>query len=126
RDSENILMIDISQDDFGEKISSSRRILTERNIREVAELYHQFRDKKKLTENGLLAKIVSQAEIKENNFILVPARYLSQNEIELTPKEIDEKLLKTAGKLRDLINQQDNYHQELKKLLEEIEEEIKE
>jgi len=119
-------MVDISQDDFGEKISSSQRILTEKNIREVAELYHQFRDKEKLVENGILAKIVSQKEIKENNFILVPARYLSQNEIELTPKEIDEKLLKTTLKLRDLVNQQDNYHQELKKLLEEVEKEIEE
>ena len=126
REKKNILMVDISQDDFGEKISSSQRILTERNIREVAELYHQFRDKEKLVENGILAKIVSQKEIKENNFILVPARYLSQNEIELTPKEIDEKLLKTTLKLRDIINQQDNYHQELKKLLEEVEKEIEE
>ncbi|CAG8833334.1 23806_t:CDS:2, partial [Racocetra persica] len=126
RENESVLMIDISQDDFGEKISSSQRILTEKNIREVAELYHQFRDKKKLTENGLLAKIVSQEEIKESNYTLVPARYLSQDEVELTPKEIDEKLLKTTLKLRDLINQQDNYHQELKKLLEEVEGEIKE
>ncbi|CFW92689.1 putative Site-specific DNA-methyltransferase (Adenine-specific) [endosymbiont DhMRE of Dentiscutata heterogama] len=126
RENESVLMIDISQDDFGEKISSSQRILTEKNIREVAELYHQFRDKKKLPKNGLLAKIVSQEEIKESNYILVPARYLSQSEIELTPKEIDEKLLKTTLKLRDLINQQDNYHQELKKLLEEVEGEIKE
>ncbi|CAG8644546.1 9997_t:CDS:2 [Racocetra persica] len=126
RENKNILMIDISQDGFGEKVSSSQRILTEKNIREVAELYHQFRDKKKLTENGLLAKIISREEIKESNYILVPVRYLSQNEIELTPKEIDEKLLKTTLKLRNLINQQDNYHQELKKLLEEVEGEIKE
>jgi type I restriction enzyme M protein len=118
-------MIDISSDEFGEKISSSRRILTDKNIQEVAEIYHQFQNKEKLAENGLLAKIVSLEEIEENNFILVPARYLSQNEIELTPEEIDEKLLKTTNKLRDLITQQDNYHQELKKLLVEVEEEIK-
>ena len=117
-------MIDISQDDFGEKISSSQRILTDKNIQEVAELYHQFLNKKKLTENELLAKIVSPEEIKENNFILVPARYLSQNEIELTPQQIDEKLLNLTTKLKNLINQQDNYHQELKKLLAEVEEEI--
>src|SRR4051794_2922603 len=71
RDREDILMIDISSDDFGEKISSSRRILTEKNIQEVAELYHKFISQQELPENGLLAKIVSQAEIKENNYILV-------------------------------------------------------
>ncbi|CAH1769045.1 342_t:CDS:2, partial [Entrophospora sp. SA101] len=114
-----VLMVDISQDDFGEKISSSQRILTEKNIQEVAELYHQFLNQQELPENGLLAKIVSQAEIKENNYILVPARYLSQNEIELTPEEIDKRLLETTRELEDLINQQDKYHQELKKLLAE-------
>jgi len=124
RTEQNLLMIDISQDDFGEKISSSQRILTDKNIQEVAELYHQFLNKKKLTENKLLAKTISPEEIKENNFILVPARYLSQNEIELTPQQIDEKLLNLTTKLKNLINQQDNYHQELKKLLAEVEEEI--
>ncbi len=118
-------MVDISQDDFGEKISSSRRILTDKNIRDVAELYHQFFNQQEFPENELLAKMVSQAEIKENNYILVPARYLSSNEIELTPEEIDEKLLQTTSELEDLINQQDKYHQELKKLLEEVKKEIK-
>ncbi|CAI2186293.1 2572_t:CDS:2 [Funneliformis geosporum] len=111
--------------DFGEKISSSQRILTEKNIQEVAELYHRFLNNQELPENGLLAKIASQAEIKENNYILVPARYLSQNEIELTPEEIDKKLLETTSELEDLINQQDKYHQELKKLLVEVKKEIK-
>src|SRR2546429_3078174 len=120
RENEKVLMIDISQDDFGKKISSSQRILTEKNIQEVAELYHQFINHQQLSQNGLLAKIVSHEEIKENNYILVPARYLSQNEIELTPEEIDKKLLETTSELEDLINQQDNYHQELKKLLAEV------
>ena len=117
-------MIDISQDDYGEKISSSQRILTEKNIQEVAELYHQFLNRSEIPQKGLLAKIVSPAEIKENNYILVPARYLSQNEIELTPEEIDKKLLETTSELEDLINQQDKYHQELKKLLSEVKKEI--
>ena len=76
-------MIDISQDDFGEKISSSQRILTEKNIQEVAELYRQFLGNQELSKNGLLVGIVSEEKIKEGNYILVPARYLSQNEIEL-------------------------------------------
>jgi type I restriction enzyme M protein len=125
REGEKILMVDISQDDFGEKISSSQRILTEKDIQEVAGLYHQFLNNQEFPENGLLAKVVSQAEIKENNYILVPARYLSQNEIELTPQEIDKKLLETTSELEDLINQQDKYHQELKKLLAEVKKEIK-
>jgi type I restriction enzyme M protein len=125
RENKNVLMIDISQDDFGEKISGSQRILTEKNIKDVASIYHKLQKNQELPKNGLLAKIVSQEEIKENNFILVPARYLSQNEAELTPQQIDEKLLELTSELEDLINQQDNYHQELKKLLSEVKEEIK-
>src|SRR3954465_9019986 len=71
RENEKVLMVDISQDEFGEKVSSSQRILTENNIQEVAELYHQFLNQSELSQKGLLAKIVSPAEIKENNFILV-------------------------------------------------------
>src|SRR5947209_20476076 len=118
-------MVDISQDDFGEKISSSQRILTENNIQNVAEVYHEFLDKQELPKNGLSAKVVSKEEIKENNYILVPARYSSQNEIELTPQQIDEKLLELATELEKLISQQDNYHQELKNLLAEVKKEIK-
>ncbi|CAH1755736.1 9164_t:CDS:10 [Entrophospora sp. SA101] len=101
RENEKVLMVDISQDDFGEKISSSQRILTEKNIKEVTELYHQFLNQSELPQNGLIAKIISQAEIKENNYILVPARYLSSNEIELTPQQIDEKLLETTRMNRE-------------------------
>ena len=117
-------MIDISQADFGEKISSSQRILTEKNIKDVAELYHQFLNNQEFSKNGLPAKSISKEEIKENNYILLPVRYLSQKEIELTPQQIDEKLLKLTTELKDLIGQQDNYHQELKKLLKEIQKEI--
>src|SRR4051812_37568386 len=118
-------MVDISQDDFGEKISSSQRILTEKNIQEIAEVYQKFRENQEIVKSCLLAKVVSKEEIKDNNYILVPARYLSQDEIELTPQQIDEKLLKLTSELENLIGQQDNYHQELKKLLEEVKKEIK-
>ncbi|CAG8554532.1 7388_t:CDS:2 [Ambispora gerdemannii] len=82
---------------------SSRRILTDKNIQDVAEVYHKFQESRELPENGLLAEVVSPEEIKESNYILVPARYLSQNEIELTPQQIDEKLLKLTTELENLI-----------------------
>src|ERR1700748_367558 len=117
-------MIDVSQDDFGEKISSSQRILNEKNIQEVAEVYQKFITGQELPKNQLLAGIVSAEKGRENNYILVPGRSLSQNEIELTRQQIDKKLLELSRELEDLINQQDNYHQELKKLLTEVKKEI--
>jgi len=116
-------MIDISQDDFGEKISSSQRELTNQNIQEVSAIYHQLLNHHPLSPK-LPAKIIPLTEIKENNYILVPARYLSPNETDLTPQQIDQKILTLTTKLKTLINQQDLYHQDLKKLLAEVEEEI--
>ncbi|CAG8633812.1 12545_t:CDS:1 [Ambispora leptoticha] len=125
RENNGILMIDISSDEFGEKVSSSERRLTEKEIKNVSRIYQEFHQKGSIEKSTIIpARVVFPTEIREKNYILVPTRYLSQNEIELTPEEIDKKLLETTSELEDLITEQDKYHQELKKLLADIKKEI--
>ncbi|CAG8513241.1 876_t:CDS:2, partial [Racocetra persica] len=119
-----ILMIDISSDEFGEKVSNNERRLTEKEIKNVSQIYQDFRQKGFIEKSNIPARVVLPNEIRENNYILVPARYLASNQKDLTPEEIDQKLLKTTQELEDLITEQDKYHQELKKLLAEIKKEI--
>nr|CAG8551390.1 15251_t:CDS:2 [Entrophospora candida] len=106
-------------------LSSSERRLTEKEIKNVSQIYQEFHQKGSIEKSTIIpARVILPTEIKEKNYILVPTRYLSQNEVELTPEEIDKKLLKTAGELEELISEQDKYHQELKKLLAEVKKEI--
>lgn len=118
-----VLMIDISQDNFGEKKKGGERILTEKNIQQISEVYHSFR-KGKWEKSDIPAVIVSHQEIEKNNFILVPSRYLSASEEKLTSEEIDEQLLKNTTELEELVQEQDKYHQELKDLLAKIKKEV--
>jgi len=125
RKNNGILMIDISSDKFGEKVSSSERILTEKEIKNVSQIYQEFHEKDSIKKSTIIpTRVVLLTEIKEKSYILVPTRYLSQDEVELTPKEVDKKLLETASELERLIGEQDKYHQELKKLLAEVKKEI--
>ncbi|CAG8442418.1 3958_t:CDS:2 [Ambispora leptoticha] len=130
RKTDEVLMIDISQEDFGEKItkqkkSDKERILTSRDIKKVTQVYQKFLKERKIA-NYLPSRIVSQKEIEENYYILVPTFYLKAKEIKLTQKEINRKLLSTTEELEKLIEEQDNYHKQLRELLKELKKEIDE
>jgi type I restriction enzyme M protein len=124
REQENVLMIDISQDEFGQKLSSSKRILTKDGIKLVADLYQEFRQNGKINSTIFPAKVVEKEQIINNNYILVPVRYFSTNDNDLMPQEVDQRLLETTKELENLIDQQDQYHQELRELLKKIKQEI--
>lgn len=130
RKTDEVLMIDISQEDFGEKIikrkkSDKERILTSHDIEKVTKVYQKFLKERKIA-NSLPARIVSQKEIEENNYTLVPAFYLEPKEVKLTQKEINRKLLSTTEELEKLIEEQDNHHKQLRKLLKELKKETDE
>lgn len=128
RKTDEVLMIDISQEDFGEKIikqkkSDKERILTSHDIEKVTQVYQKFLKERKIA-NSLPSRIVSQKEIEENYYILVPTFYLKPKEIKLTRKEVNRKLLSTTQELEKLIEEQDNYHKQLRELLKELKKEV--
>ncbi|CAG8729481.1 16096_t:CDS:1, partial [Racocetra persica] len=125
RETSKVLMIDVSQEDFGEKVSSKERTLNKEDINQISEVYHSFRKSGELKKNSIPAAIVSREEIEKNNFVLAPSRYLPDSQEELTPEEIDKQLLETTAELEELVKEQDKYHQELKTLLAEIKKELK-
>ncbi|CAG8627317.1 10833_t:CDS:2 [Cetraspora pellucida] len=125
RETGKVLMIDVSQDDFGEKTSSKERKLNEEDIKRISEVYRTFWKSGELKKNNIPAVIVSREEIEKNNFVLAPSRYLPDEQEKLTPEEIDKQLLETTAELEALIKEQDKYHRELKNLLAEIKKELK-
>jgi type I restriction enzyme M protein len=121
---ESILMIDATNDNFGKKLKSNERILETEDILKISNIYRNFKDKKEIDFDLILkSKIITKEEIEINNYNLSPLRYID-NEISYTKETIDKELIEKVNQLEKLINQQEDYHKELKKLLISLKTEI--
>jgi type I restriction enzyme M protein len=77
-----VLFIDARE--MGTMISRKQKELTENDIEAIAEIYHHWRekDKQQYSDVAGLCKSATVEEIRKNNYILTPGRYIDFKEVE--------------------------------------------
>jgi len=108
-----ILFIDARE--LGVMISRKQKELSEIDIAKIADTYHKWRSKEQFADYKDIAGFCKSAniqDIRKNNYILTPGRYIDFKEVEQDGIEFNEKMQKLTSmlseqmaKAKDLDNQ---------------------
>ncbi len=100
--SNQILFIDARE--IGRMISRKQKELTEEDISRIGEIYHSWRSKEweqKYKDVSGLCKSVPIEDIRNNNFVLTPGRYIEFKEEEDDGVAFEEKMKKLTSELKE-------------------------
>ncbi len=103
--SNQILFIDARE--VGRMISRKQRELQDEDISSIGEIYHSWREKdweKKYEDIPGLCKSASIEEVRNNNYILTPGRYIEFKEEEDDRVEFEEKMKVLTSALKKQMN----------------------
>lgn len=116
-----ILFIDARE--LGTMISRRQKELTDDDIKKVGNIYHNWRNKEwkdKYKDIPGLCKAAKLDEVKKNNYILTPGRYIDFKEIEDDGIAFEEKMKKLTATLGEQMNKAKALDEEIKKNLKKI------
>lgn len=93
-----VLFIDARK--LGTMESRKLRVLTDDDIKKIADTYHEWRNHDGKYEDVLgFAKSASMEKIVENDFVLTPGRYVGSAEAEVDDEPIDDKIARLKHEL---------------------------
>ena len=104
---------------LGKMESRTRKVLDEEDIKKIADTYNSFVEGTLEEEKGFCA-IATTEEIKEQDYILTPGRYVGIEEKVDDGESFDEKMLKLTSELSDLFKKSNDLENEIRKNLKEI------
>jgi len=106
---------------MGEMIDRRHRVLTDKEINKIASTYHAYRG-----ENGEykdipgFCKEATTEDIKENDYILTPGRYVGFEEVEEDFEVFEEKMKKLTKELSESFEESKKLEKEVRKNLKSI------
>ncbi|NMB29690.1 MAG: SAM-dependent DNA methyltransferase [Clostridiaceae bacterium] len=104
---------------IGHMIDRAHRDLSNEDIDRVAGTYKDFVDGKDVQELGF-AHVADLEEIKENNFVLTPGRYVGLEEVEDDGELFEEKMERLTSELSELFEESHRLEALIKEQLGEI------
>ena len=104
---------------LGKMEDRNLRILEKEDIKKIADTYNYFVEGTLEEEKGFCA-IATTKEIKEQDYILTPGRYVGIEEKVDDGESFDEKMLKLTSELSDLFKKSNDLENEIRKNLKEI------
>ena len=110
--------------ELGTMVSRKLRELTEEDIQQLAQTYHQYQEGTLEEEKGY-SKIATLDNIKEQDYILTPGRYVGFKPEEDDGIPFEEKMKTLTTELGELFEESDKLKIEIKKSLKEIGYDIK-
>lgn len=115
---DNVLMVS-SKGLQGEMINKTLREISESEINNIAYLYEKHLKSENISIDGI-AKSVSLDNIKENDYSVVPGRYVGHKEQVVDKKAIKEEVITLTNELNLLLNEFNNLLPELNEAIEKI------
>ena len=112
-----ILFVDAQN--LGEMVSKRLRELTEDDIRRIANAFRTFREGSLMEEKGFCA-VRTLADVKEQDYLLTPGRYVGIAESKDDEEPFEEKMERLTSELRSLLEESHRLEEEIKKLLGHI------
>jgi len=119
-----VLFIDARK--LGVMVDRRHRQLTPEDIKKIADTYHAWRgepiDEQKIEYTDVLGfcKTAKLEEIRKQNHILTPGRYVGCEEEEEDPEEFEEKIKKLTAELAEQMHEGIKLDEEIRKNLESI------
>ena len=105
-----VLLVDA--ENFGAMINRRIRELTNDNINKIAELYHDFVHGNLNNINGL-CYMANLDEIKENDYVLTPGRYVGNLNDSLSSEELEEKINELISSIKNDFDKSRNLEEEI-------------
>jgi type I restriction enzyme M protein len=116
---DEVLFIDASE--IGYMRDRTHREFTEEDIKKIANIYHNWKKKDgKYEDVKGLCKSSTLEEIKDNNWVLTPGRYVGIPEIEDDGISYEEKMTKLVKELKEQMEESKELDEKIKKSLEEV------
>ncbi len=116
-----VLFIDARE--LGTMISRRQRELTDADIERVSNIYHKWKGKSFDTEYKDIAGLCKSADIQDirkNNYILTPGRYIDFKEVEEDPDVFDKKMKRLTLTLKEQIQKANELDEAIKENLAKI------
>ncbi|PFA68761.1 DNA methyltransferase [Bacillus sp. AFS015802] len=105
----------------GSLVSRKQRALAEEEIEEISKIYHDFKfEEVKVEDIPGFCKVVTQDEVKNNDYKLSPGIYVGAEELEDDGEPFEEKMEKLRTKLIDQFSESNRLQEKIKKNLEEL------
>ena len=110
---------------MGEMIDRRHRVLTDKEINKIASTYHAYRGENGEYKNipGFCKEAILE-DIKENDYILTPGRYVGFEEVEEDFEVFEEKMKKLTKELSESFEESKKLEEEIRKNLKSIEFEL--
>lgn len=102
---------------LGTMVTRKLRELNEDNIMQIANTYHNYQNSENYEDLAGFCKVVNTDEIKENNYVLTPGRYVGTEEQEDDGIPFEEKMADLTSKLAEQIKESVKLDEEIKKVL---------
>ena len=116
-----VLFIDARE--LGTMVSRKQKELSDKDIAKISETYHKWRSKEFETEYKDVAGFCKSAniqEVRKNNYILTPGRYIDFKEVAEDGVAFDEKMQQLTATLKEQMQKAVSLDNEIKKNLEKI------
>ena len=110
----------IDAKNFGTMVTRKLRELSEAEILEIADTYHKFVNDDNYEDVAGFCKAATIDEIKENNYVLTPGRYVGVEEQEDDGIPFEEKMKTITSELKEQFEESHKLEEEIKKNLEAI------
>jgi type I restriction enzyme M protein len=105
---------------MGELVTRKLRELSENDIKKIAETVESWQNDEGYEDIAGFCKVADLKEIKNNDYILTPGRYVGLEEEEEDSEHYDEKMKRLTGELGELFEEGDRLQEEVKKQLDSI------
>lgn len=112
---DKILFIDARK--MGTMVTRKHRELSDEEIRQIYDTYHNWRDQKGYEDIQGFCKSVSIEEVRSHEYILTPGRYVGIEEAEEDGEPFDEKMTRLTGELAEMFAKSHHLEDEIRQRL---------
>lgn len=102
---------------LGAMVTRKLRELSEDDIAQIAGTYHNYQNDENYEDVAGFCKVTTIDEIKDNNFVLTPGRYVGTEEQEDDGIPFEEKMADLTSKLAEQMQEGARLDEEIKKVL---------
>ena len=107
----------INASNLGTMVTRKLRELSEEDIDKIASTYHNYKNDENYEDIAGFCKVATTDEIKENNFVLTPGRYVGTEEVEDDGITFEEIMADLTSKLAEQMQEGAKLDEEIKKVL---------
>ena len=105
---------------LGAMVTRKLRELSEDDIAQIAGTYHNYQNDENYEDAAGFCKVATIDEIKDNNYVLTPGRYVGTEEQEDDGIPFEEKMKTITSELKEQFEESHKLEEEIKKNLEAI------